>query len=209
MIDPHAGEHVDMTLGPGQSAQVSVRARLPSGHMVPPGTYADSTVLMRLFGPMESADPGVIEETSFPVSATIVPVCHLAAPQPSALDFSTDIGAESRPRGEWRSLLMPEANCNTGARVKLEASVLAHQSAQAPPGLDAHIDLEAQADFATVTTTLMTDGPDQPQNTQSPISTRQTSGAGTVSLLLRLVPDQPLVPGPYQSVLTIKLEPAP
>ena len=207
LIDPAAGHYIDVAVGPGEAASVSLRARLPAGQVAPPGRYSDSSVMLRLYASPGNGVAQLREETAFPVFANVAPVCQMAMPQQDVLSFSSDIGAQGRPRGEWRSLSVPGATCNTGARLSLRASALSRRNAQTLPGLDNFIDLEARAIFSGVTTALTTQGPDQPNEAEASIH-EHSAAAGAIDLTVRLVPGRTLVPGHYQSVLTLRLEPS-
>ncbi|RIA56339.1 hypothetical protein [Dichotomicrobium thermohalophilum] len=207
LADPEAGQHLDLTLASTQAASLSIRARLPAQQTAPPGSYVDSTATIRLYYMPAQGFPDLLSETPLPVAAEVAAVCRLTPPQQATLDFTEDIGADVRPQGEQRGTRLPEAACNTGARLKLEGKALTREGGTAPPGFDDFIDMEAHATFQSVTAMLLTEGADQPVLAESP----QTTPDGTVSpveLQVRLRAGQPLAAGSYQSVLTIAVEPS-
>ena len=148
-------------------------------------------------------------ERGFSLSAPVAAVCALAAPQPGTLDFSDDIGPDARPEGIARIVHMPEAACNTAARLRLAAPALTHEDAGSLSGIDTFIDFEAQATFRTIGANLATNGPDTPATALSGGAMPQDGASGDINLHVRLRPARPFAAGAYSSILTIALEPSP
>jgi hypothetical protein len=206
IADPEAGHHIDLPLPGGQAASLSVRARVPAQQMAPPGGYADDTAVIRLYHMPADGFPTLLTERPFPVSAEVAAVCRLSPPQPPTLDFTSDIGPDARPQGRPRSAQMPEAACNTGARLKLSGAALARDG-EVPAGFDDVIDFKARARFRSVAATLVTRGGEEVAAQSARAGTNGT--AEPVKLDVQLRPGRPLAAGRYQSVLTIALEPSP
>jgi hypothetical protein len=206
IADPEAGHHIDLTLSGGQAASLSVRARVPAQQMAPPGGYADNTAVIRLYRMPADGFPALLTERPFPVSTEVAAVCRLSPPQPATLDFTSDIGPDARPQGRPRSALMPEAACNTGARLKLSGRALARDG-EVPAGFDDVIDFVARARLRSVAATLVTRGTEEVAAQSARAGTNGT--AEPVKLDVQLRPGRPLAAGRYQTVLTIALEPSP
>ena len=207
LADPQAGHHLSLMLGAGQSGSVNLRARIPAGQSSAPGTYTDNAIRVQLYHTPDGGFASRLSETSFPVSVDVARVCQLAPPQPSELDFTSDIGSDARPKGGWRQIRLPGAACNTGSRMKLRASALSRETHGTAPGLDGVIDLEAIARLRSVTVMLLTNGAQQPVEAISP-QIEHDGIQKPVDVQIRLRAGQPLAPGSYESVLTITLEPA-
>jgi len=209
VTDPEAARHIRLTLLPDSAMGISLRVRVPGQQMASPGAYQDNTALLRLYTAPDDGFGELIAERAFPIAVEVAAVCSMSAPQPGRLDFSSDIGADARPAGQWRHVLLPDASCNTAARLKLEASALASASSHVASGFDAFIDIEAQATFASVSAALLTAGPDQRIEAYSTSSSSQDSPSSSIDVKIRLRPARPLTAGAYGSVLTIALEPSP
>ncbi len=206
VADPEAGRHIDLTLPGGQTASLSVRARAPAQQMVPPGGYADNTAVIRLYHMRGDGFPALLTERPFPVSAEVAGVCRLSAPQPATLDFTSDIGPDARPKGEPRRVLMPEAACNTAARLKLSGRALTRDGDN-PAAFDNLIDFDARATFRSITATLVTRGAEEVAAKSEQTGIEET--AEPVQLEVQLRAGRPLAAGRYRSALTITLEPSP
>jgi len=207
-MDPQAGAHIPLTLAQGQSAAITLRGRVPALQVAAAGTYADASARIRVYRSPENGDFGaLLTQSSFPVSAQAAAVCTMSAPEPASVDFSDDIGADARPAGALRTVQLPEAACNTAARLKLSGAPLAHEADAALRGFDSFINFEAQANFGSVSTTLATAQAGQTDEAAS----APTPGAASapVELTLRLLAGRALAAGEYSGVLTITLEPWP
>jgi hypothetical protein len=206
LVDPTAGHHVALTLPGGQAASLTIRARIPAGQTAPPGVYTDNAAALRVYHDAPQGFAELLSRTRFPVTGRVAAVCRLAAPQPATLDFSGDIGPDARPHSGWHSVRLPEAACNTGARLKLRGRALARDG-EAAAGFDDFIDLEARAQFRSVMATLLTAGADHSEEAASGRSP-DDGAMDPVDVMIRLRPGRPLAAGAYQSTLTIALEPA-
>jgi len=209
VIDPLAANHIGTTLSGGETAAIPVRMRVHAGQKVRPGAYADPSLTLRLYAITEDGPSRVLDEKDVPVSAQVAPVCIMSAPQPDTLDFSSDIAFSGRPRGQWRSLQLPQAACNTSAKLKLTGAALAITGHEIPSGFDGFIDLEAQAVFESGAATLVTDGADSPEQASSSNIRLKPGEPHPINVQLRLRAGRPLAAGDYESVLTIALEPSP
>lgn len=209
VLDPAAANALPLALGALGAASFSVRARVPAGQVTRPGTYTDPSLTLRTYADDDAPLAAPDLEQAFALSADVAPVCVLGAPQPNTLDFSDDIGPDARPEGAARIVHMPEAKCNTAARLRLAAPALAHETSESLSGFDTFIDFEADATFGTISADLTTNGPDTSATALSSGATPQAGASGDINLHIRLKPARPLAAGAYRSTLTIALEPSP
>lgn len=207
LADPDTGNHIDLALAGGQTAGISVRVRVTAQQMAAPGAYEDRAAGLRLFRTSGHGLPVELGQTPVPVGIEVAAVCRLTPPQPGTLDLSDDIGADARPAGGWYAVQLPEAACNTGARLEMSAGALARPESEGAAGLDDFIDFEALADFRGTRTVLLTNGADPPTEAYSTL-VAQDGAPSPIRLHLRLRPSGPLAPGDYRSELIIALEPS-
>lgn len=209
VMDPASANALPLSLGALEAASFSVRARVPAEQMAQPGQYANPTLALRVYARGDAPPAAPKLEQAFSLAARVAAVCTLGAPQPNTLDFSDDIGPDARPEGTARIVHMPEAACNTAARLRLAAPAMAHEVAGSLSGFDTFIDFEADATFGAIAASLTTNGPDAATTVLSGGMTAQDGTSGDISLRVRLRPARPLAAGTYRSVLTIALEPSP
>jgi len=207
LIDPLSGEHIELTLGPGEVGHLTVRARIGAEQMAAPGNYTDQTPAVRVYHSAPNGSFALLAETSFPISVRVAAVCVMEPPQPATIDFSDDIGADGRPRGIARMIRLPGAACNTTSRLKLSGSPLTHNTGANLAGFDSFINMEAQATFGSVDAWLVTtQAKDKQEATSAP-----TPGAVStpVDVTIRLMAGRTLASGDYSGALSITLEPSP
>jgi len=209
IMAPASANALPLSLGALEAASFNVRARVPPGQMAQPGQYIDPALALRVYADDNAPLAAPQLEQAFALSADVAAVCAVAAPQPGTLDFSDDIGPDARPEGIARIVHMPEAACNTAARLRLAAPALAHEDAGSLSGFDTFIDFEADATFGTIAASLTTNGPDTAATALSGGATPQDGASGDINLHVRLSPARPLAAGAYSSILTIALEPSP
>ena len=206
--NPQAGAHIPFSLAPGQSAAITLHGRVLAQQTATPGSYADNAARLRVYRRPENGDFGaLLAEKGFPVSADVAGVCIMSAPEPASIDFSDDIGSDGRPAGAARTIQLPEAACNTGARVKLSGAPLVHQAGAELTGFDSFIGFEAEANFGSVSALLATTQAGQTNDAASPAT--PAAASGPVDVTIRLLAGRPLAAGSYSSVVTIMLEPSP
>jgi len=205
---PEAGAHMSLTLAPGDTGTISVRARVPARQLKSPGTYLDSTMQMRVYQLGQSGGFNtMLHQSAITVSLDVAAVCKIAPPTPATVDFSGDIGVDGRPRGNAQAAQLHEAACNTSGRMKLSGTPLRHEAGLNLTGFDDFLNFEAEAQFGAVVATLITSSADPPDESTSALTSGLTNAP--IDINLRLQPGRPLVAGHYSGILSITLEPLP
>jgi len=207
IVDPTAGPHIALTLAAGESAAVSLRARIGAHQSVPPGHYADDTAGVSVYARPPAGSFGTfLDQRSFPVSVRVAAVCQMSAPSVSALDFSGDIGVDSTPRGAPRSVRLDTASCNTHARLNLSGSALTRDGA-ALAGFDSFVNFEARATFGSAAAMLVT-SQDGASDETVPALVEDADVPRAIDVQIWLLARRALAAGTYSGVLTVTLEPS-
>ena len=190
------------------SVSVTVVYTVPKGQVVAAGTYSETVYPKFLTSLIQVRGTTTIAET---LSDTVSSVCTLAPPTTAAIDFSTKVST-----GIANPATVPNdtigAQCTAPSGITLSGNSLQRTPVgTAPVGFNNYINWTATATIGSATATLTTTGLTATPTVTSTNKNTTTVGAfsGPITISnLHLLAGNMLLPGAYNSSLTIQIDPS-